>query len=335
MNGKFFQVFKAGNYPQGNFSAEDVAAIVDRYDPTFLEAGISIDHAKTGPSWGWVAGLKDESGMLLAEFKDVVAEFQEAVNQKQYKRVSVEIFKSIDMPGKGPGPYLKAVSFLGIAAPAVKGLEPVAFAAGDDIELVTVEFAEDPQTMVMVSETEFKSFSDLAARVESLSADLQKAQGEIASFADMKAEVATAGSAKEVAEQRLRDQYLISRKNDMITWINERIAYGSVTPAQQEDLLKVLAALDNVVSFSEDGKVTEEPTGVVAFKSFIGSLPKLVSTETIAKKPGETAADDAGLASFGDATLDPERTELHRRVLKIQSEKNIPYDQALSLAVKQ
>jgi len=327
MKGKFFQVFKAGKYPQGDFSEEMVQAISDRYDPAFCEAAITIDHAATGPAWGWVDQLRVENGLLMAAFKNVVAEFQEAVENRQYKRVSVEIFREIDVPGKGVGPYLKAVSFLGAAAPQVKGLEPVSFSAGENIEVLHFEMDEEARKMVLVSESEFAAFSAVESRIQALQNDLKTAQDQNAKFADMEAE-------KAKAEERLRQHYMTSRKNDFAAWANEQIVYGRVTPAQLGDILKILEALDAVVSFSDDGTVTTEPAGVLLFKTFIGSLQPVVPGGVIAKKPGEVVADD-GLASFGNVEMDPDRVELHKKTVAIQREKGISYDQALSLAMKQ
>jgi len=326
MKGKFFQVFKAGNYPQGNFSAEDVAAISDRYDPAFCEAAITIDHAATGPAWGWVEGLKTENGLLMASFKDLVAEFREAVESRQYKRVSVEIFRDIDVPGKGPGPYLKAVSFLGAAAPQVKGLEPVTFSAGENIEVLHFEMDEEPAKMVLIPEADFTAFSAVEARIQTLQNDLKTAQERITKFADMEAE-------KLKAEERLRNHYMTSRKNDFAAWANEQIVYGRVTPAQLEDILKILEALDAVVSFSDEGVATEPPA-VSIFKNLIGSLQPVVPGGPVATKPDGTEQDDS-LASYSDVSLDPERVELHKKTVAIQRKNGISYDQALSLAMKQ
>ena len=41
---KYFEVFKAGNYPQGKFTKEEVQELAKNYDPSFCEAPITLDH---------------------------------------------------------------------------------------------------------------------------------------------------------------------------------------------------------------------------------------------------------------------------------------------------
>ena len=45
---KYFEVFKAGNYPQGKFTKEEVQELAKNYDPSFCEAPITLDHEQKG-----------------------------------------------------------------------------------------------------------------------------------------------------------------------------------------------------------------------------------------------------------------------------------------------
>jgi hypothetical protein len=47
---KFFEVFKAGKYPQGDFSEDDVETLAKNYEPEFCEAPITLDHEQKGPA---------------------------------------------------------------------------------------------------------------------------------------------------------------------------------------------------------------------------------------------------------------------------------------------
>lgn len=120
---RFYEIFRAGNYPQGTFSEDDVKAIAENYDPSFLEAPLTLDHGWGGPAFGWIEELKAEGGRLLATFKDVSDDLRSMVAKKQYKRHSCEIYNDLN----GKGPYLKALSMLGASSPQVKGMEPIAF----------------------------------------------------------------------------------------------------------------------------------------------------------------------------------------------------------------
>ena len=147
---KFFEVFKAGNYPQGVFSQSDIETLAKNYDPNFCEAPITLDHEQKGPAYGWVSELKSENGKLKACFRNVAPELKDFVQSGKYKKISVEIYKEID----GKKPYLKAVSFLGAGIPQVKGMEPVEFKEGESetyiFELeadITEQINEDTQLL--------------------------------------------------------------------------------------------------------------------------------------------------------------------------------------------
>ena len=120
---KFYEVFKAGKYPQGKFTQKEIAEIAKNYDPKFCEAPITIDHQQSGPAYGWVETVKAEGDKLKVAFKDIPEAFEKDVNDGKYKKVSVELYRNLE----GKGAYLKAVSFLGAAIPQVKGLEAIKF----------------------------------------------------------------------------------------------------------------------------------------------------------------------------------------------------------------
>jgi hypothetical protein len=45
---KFFEVFKAGKYPQGKFTKAEIQELAKNYDPSFCEAPITLDHEQKG-----------------------------------------------------------------------------------------------------------------------------------------------------------------------------------------------------------------------------------------------------------------------------------------------
>lgn len=147
---KFFDVFKAGNYPQGVFSTDDVDALAKNYDPKFCEAPITLDHEQKGPAYGWVSELKAENGKLKASFRDVADELKEFVQSGKYRKISVEIYKELE----GKKPYLKAVSFLGAGIPQVKGMDPVEFKDGET-EIYIFEIEESKKDEKPAKKDEF------------------------------------------------------------------------------------------------------------------------------------------------------------------------------------
>ena len=251
----FFEIFKAGKYPQGTFSAEDVEAIAKNYDPSFCEAPITLDHEQGGPAYGWVSGVKAENGLLRSSFKDITPELKDLVNSGKYKTRSVEIYRNLD----GKGPYLKAVTFLGAAIPQIKGMEPVHFKDGEsDIIQFEMEI-ENPENVQNFNDEETKN---LRFRVQELEAQAAK-------FSDAEA-------ARIQAEEKLRALNIEIRKGEFEQFLNERIAYGSLTPAQLDICLKILEALDSVPMFSDNTQPVE------VFKEFLTNMQKQVNFDEVA-----------------------------------------------------
>ncbi len=134
---KYYEVFKAGTYPQGKFTKKEIEQIAKNYDPKFCEAPITIDHQQSGPAYGWVDTVQADGDQVKVCVKDVPDACAQDVNDGNSKKVSVELYRNLE----GKGAYLKAVSFLGAAIPQVKGLEPIKFmeSESDTYELESEE----------------------------------------------------------------------------------------------------------------------------------------------------------------------------------------------------
>jgi hypothetical protein len=142
------EIFRAGTHTAMSgqelaFAESDVAATAAAYDASVYEAPLVVGHPKTeDPAYGWVGALEAKGGKLLASPRQVDPQFAELVAAGRFKRVSASFWAPGSKGNPKPGAYyLRHVGFLGAAAPAVKGLKPVQFAAPGDEDLVTVEFA--------------------------------------------------------------------------------------------------------------------------------------------------------------------------------------------------
>ncbi|MEQ8819739.1 MAG: hypothetical protein RLY93_05800 [Sumerlaeia bacterium] len=115
------EVFRAGDYgPKGTFTEADLDAMASDYDPArHHEAPVTLDHAQNGPAQGWVGRVRRAGDRLLATLTRLSPTLRDALGGGHYKKRSVELYRAFEPTGR---PYLKAVSFLGAAAPEVKGL---------------------------------------------------------------------------------------------------------------------------------------------------------------------------------------------------------------------
>ncbi len=131
------EVFRPGTFkPMSGdpitYSAADLKAVADAYDPATAPAPIVVGHPDTdAPAFGWVDKFEYDSQAerLFADIHEIEPAFAELVKAGRYKKVSMAFFspEQDHNPVKGTW-YPKHVGFLGAAAPAVSGLKNAAFA---------------------------------------------------------------------------------------------------------------------------------------------------------------------------------------------------------------
>jgi len=325
---KYYQVFKAGVYPQGKFTKKEISQIAKNYDPKFCEAPITIDHQQSGPAYGWVEDVKADGDILKVAFKDVPAEFEQSVNDGKYKKVSVELYRNLE----GKGAYLKAVSFLGAAIPQVKGLEEIKFM---ESEADTYEFESEDETQqfsqadiddlkkqIDALETQIAKFKQKDENreqkletIKSLKEKISALTNEVASFKE-KAE------GKETVEKELQDIRTGLKNKEYNEFIDKQIEKGILVPANKDIVLSVLQELDSVTKFGEDS-----PVIVNDFKSFIESLPNQVEYQEFATKEKQADGNDSDANKFADA--DEDSLEIFKEAKALAAKENISFRDAL------
>ncbi len=322
---KFFEVFKAGEYPQGKFTAEQIAELAKNYDPKFCEAPITLDHEQSGPAYGWVKTLKAEGETLKASFKDVAEDLKSFVNDGKYKKISVEIYRNLE----GKQPYLKAVSFLGAGIPQVKGMESVEFKEGDsDVYTFEVQ-TEDDDSETQELKQQIKELEAKVAKFNEKKETLAKESETIKTLKkqvkDLSAQVDTfkeQADGKADLEKEISDLKTSMQNKEYNEFIEKKIEEGILTPANKDTVLKVLKDLDNIKKFDEKSNTIED------FKAFISSLPKQVEFNEIATK--NKKAGKAVKGEFdGFSNVSEESQELFEQATALAEKENIPFKDAL------
>lgn len=126
-----------------SLDAATIAALASSYDAAANRAPLVLGHPKTDdPAYGWVDALEvDGKGDLYAVPGDVAPALADAVRRGEYRNVSISFYPKGHANSPAPdGPCLKHVGILGATVPAIRGLEPLSFAADDGA--VTVELSE-------------------------------------------------------------------------------------------------------------------------------------------------------------------------------------------------
>ena len=110
-----------GNPAEVEITREDLESMARDYNPQLQEAPVTVEHMRSGPAHGWVESLRLAGDRLQARFRDLSGRMREWLASGAYRSRSIEMYKPFAATG---GSYLGAVSFLGAASPAVKGLSP-------------------------------------------------------------------------------------------------------------------------------------------------------------------------------------------------------------------
>lgn len=348
------EVFRPGTFTPMvgdpiSYSAADLRAIADAYDPANAPAPVVVGHPRAdAPAFGWIERLDYDAGAerLFATLHQIEPAFADMVKAGRFKRVSMQYFRPDQANNPVPGTwYPKHVGFLGAAAPAVSGLKPVAFAGEPGVTFVASfgdPALEDVAGLFQRLREWLIGDRGLDAADEALPSwriDWLREQADkpaVPAFADGGRVPPTPTPEKEdfvvtkpdpaFAEREAaiaaREKALADRERQLALEDNASFAEGLVTegrllPASKDKLVALMGALgeagEATVSFAEGG---EKLAPVAALKAILSEQPKVVSFgEADLPEGGDTAP--ASFASAGNA-VDPGRLAIHQKALAWQ-----------------
>jgi len=318
---KPFEIFRTGTHTSLNgqtkeFSETDLDTIASSYDPQQHEAPIVIGHPETNaPAYGWIDKLKRIGDRLIAFPKQVSNEFAELVKTGAFKKRSISIT---------PDLQLNHVGFLGAAAPAVKGLKDVEFAQNpDELEFASFEF--DPVLELdlepeLTSDLELNNSTLLSEKLDQFSQEISSLKTSLLQFADK-------GLNKEDLDkihQRIDELRFSMQTNEFELMLNEKLAYGSLTPAMKNKILKIVGFLQKQNFASSDFSTFNFSKQVNSmFTELVETFPQLNLNSDFATKETKTNihSDD----DFDGFEIDSDQLKVHKQALSISKEKNISY----------
>ena len=363
------EIFRTGTFTtrsgdEISFSAADLKAIVDGYDPARHEAPIVIGHPATdAPAHGWVRKIELRGDKLLAHVDQVSPAFADSVRAGRFRRVSAAFYPPNSKSNPRPGQYsLRHVGALGAQPPAVSGLKPLQFAAGD-IEFV--EFAElSPGALASafrglrdwligkfgqdeadkaLSPWLVDSLQETAAQPD----DETNPGAEAPAFSQHEGDMteaeraALAAKEKDLAarEARLKAEMAAfseaegkRRRGDNAAFLDGLISQGRFRAADKAraiEFMERLAAIEGVIEFAEgDSKVSLSMLD--SYRRQLKAAPPLVEFGEFA--PGGGAVGDrVEFAAPAGAIIDPESGRTHARALAYQRQHpEVDYIQAVT-----
>lgn len=347
------EVFRPGTFTpmKGDpitYSAADLKAVADAYDPATAPAPVVIGHPDTdAPAFGWVEGFDYDARAerLFATLHEIEPAFAELVKAGRYRKVSMAFFS----PDQDHNPvrgtwYPKHVGFLGAAAPAVSGLKNASF-AGEAGATFTASFGAASQSASI-----FRRFRDWLIDREGLeTADkvlpgweidwLEEADDPRPNFAasedpaddtssipEAKKESAVtqpdpAFAARE-ADVAAREARLAAREAEIAhashaAFAEQLVQEGRLLPALKDKVTAIFDALPGhaAVAFAEGA---EKISTGAALREVLQALPKVVSFGE-ADLGEDPAGAQGGVAFASDGrAVDPASLALHQKALAYQ-----------------
>lgn len=351
------EVFRPGTFTpmEGEavtYSAADLKALADAYNPETAPAPIVIGHPTTdAPAYGWATGFAWDAteGVLTADLGEIDPAFAEAVNAGRYKKISLCLFAPTSPANPTPGAwYPKHIGFLGGAAPAVSGLRNAAFAALPSGETVTFTASFGDRSGEQAASL-FRKMRDFMIEQFGLDqADKALPSWEIEWLGEADPVVGyaappvppqppvvttpvvtppVAAFAAREAELAAREAALAAREvqtqaSDNAAFAAGLVAEGRLLPAMEARIVAILNGLPgHAVSFAEG----EAPISAgQALRAVLAELPVVVSFGRVNLPPGGDQTVSAFAAD--GAAVDPVALELHHRAEAYQREHpNTPY----------
>ncbi|MGN7832655.1 hypothetical protein ACTJI2_13695 [Pseudoxanthomonas sp. 22568] len=351
---RLIEIFRAGRRRDSkghvhDFSAADLQAIAQSYDPQLSQAPLVVGHPKTDdPAYGWVSRVVVQGDSLYVEEEQVEPQFNEMRNAGRFKNRSASFYHPESPSNPTPGKfYLKHVGWLGATPPAVKGLKHYEFAADDD---GVVEFAlSDRRWGFRTASDLFQRFRDWlidekgldkadevlprwmidslneAGQPDSASTFTEPTEEPAVSkepndFAERDTALKQREDAVAAAEQRIAAHALAARRTEAAEFAEGLVKDGKLLPKQKAAAVELLLLqpADTSVSFGEGDDRVEKPP-VALLRELLSERPAQISFSERSGGGGEHL-ESVEFAAPNGAHVHADKAQLHAKAKAYQKE---------------
>lgn len=319
---KPFEIFRTGTWTSDKgitkeYTESDLDKLVENYnseDP----APIVIGHPQTNsPAYGWIEKIKRVADRLIAVPKQLNEDFVKLVKEGAFKKRSVSFT---------PEFKLNHVGFLGAAAPAVAGLKEIQFNLEEDLLSFSDEYLPDDDEEVIQEKLEkistpekelkikldtkqenpkdagHKNFQDSIDSLNQIVSDLKQ------NFSQLNDD-----ELKKI-HSRINELQFSIQMNDFELRLNEKLAYGSLTPAMKNKIVDLVSFMQKQnfsgAEFSFDKYISDVKNLLI---QFVESIPKIIYYDNFAEKPSSAAVN---VEEFEEYNLDEDSLEVHKKALQ-------------------
>ena len=330
-NNQWIEIFQAGDYGEkGDWPAERLHEVVRNHNSETWQAPAVLGHpTDDAPAYAWVSELREESGRLMARFRDVHPALETLVADRRYPNRSAAFY--LDPEGKGP--VLRHVGFLGGHPPEVKGLAPIHFSESDFVafDFPTKSDAHQEETRRTVLGVLREFFGGRVPQSEPVAVFTEKQVTErVAAVVGpleekLEALAADIQSTERNLTERKKELDTRERQAQVTVFVEKQRAANRWVPAFDEaglpEVLEHLAASSTTVEFREGSKSVEvSPYDLLV--RFLERVPQIVPTRELARaarKAGRLIQFTEPTAS-GGAAIDPASVTLAERVEALKAE---------------
>lgn len=180
------EIFSVGKWNGMEFSEDDIDAIVESFNTLALNGRVPLklghndEQSMTDgqPALGWVSKVWREGEKIMADFTSVPTVIYEAIKNKLYNFVSVELLQDAEQDGSRYPWVLSAVALLGADRPAVSNLQELSRLtmscrkAYSFARAGTINFTGAKATMAEVNvEATLAELAELKAKLATFSAE--------------------------------------------------------------------------------------------------------------------------------------------------------------------
>lgn len=312
------EIFAAGKWNASTGPVSVDSAMLDRVVANYealnskvpgFSIPIKLGHNKKvgEPAYGYAENVRREGNTLLADFVNVPPEIVDAIGNRRYNSVSVELWPKVDHGGQTYRDVLGAVALLGSEWPAVKGLKPV-FAS---------EFAHEGA--VMLSQEEDDDMPNFTQEQVDQLVEVSVEKAVKAAKDEFTAQLEVVTAERDTAMAALDAFREDDEKKQIAAIIEAAEKAGQITPANKDRVTAFAEALRTALP---KGKGRSEM--VAQFKDFVEALPKKVDFT----EKGGTEQDRAG--------DDDVQATINRKVAEVRKDRSdLSYKDALDMVFEQ
>lgn len=255
------EIFAVGKWNGLEFDESDLDDIVANFEKLkdvhkpFLKFGHNDEQKITDgqPAIGWVSRVYRNGKKLFADFSDVPNVVYEAIKNKLYRTVSVELLFGVDHKDRRYNHVLDAVALLGADHPAVNTLDDLAnllaartsFSGGRRVVFETVagkKTSIDPtkeEDDMPISE---EAFNKLQASVDKL---VEKTEAQDKELSTLRRENAELKSEKEDFAKKERESKIKMARDAVNALLDGAVKDKKMTPAVRETYAKQIGVDDD------------------------------------------------------------------------------------------